>query len=270
MSSGETAVCIAVGVGVVVGVIGIGSFVAGVVLLALYGVPQECPNMPVLRPGGQGSCNKTTSDMLYSAEVTTENGSSSLITYVFNQEPKRILVTEHFDFKFKSEKTLRYYIPLVPYAVYNWELDADTKMDIYFRSPKHGKTRGTIYCSKTGVSQGSGSYSSEKSRSNTYWFLTSSSSATGTFSLTVDWPQWDVNSVKPVDICTGYPCEWVFNNFSWANDKDLWIVTVNNGTKEYELTMTVRNKFVLSFSLSPFSFCCSSLFTFFFFFFFHL
>jgi len=224
------------------------SFIVGVVLLSLFVVPYQCPNMDVLIPGGQGSCNRTDGDY-YKAEITSSNGTSSLTTYVFDKEPKRIYVDEKFVHSIKSS-TLRIDMPMVEGAVYKWSISVNKDTDIYFRSPKHGKTSGTIYYKQKNVKSSSGEYTAESSRSDTYFYLSTSSSASGTFTLTVTWPRWDVVSTKPVDTCRGTECKWIFSEQTWGETENLWIVTVNNGTKPYEVSMELSNNLAVCLTVS--------------------
>jgi len=216
-------------------------FIAGIVLLCVYAVPYQCPNMHVLYPGDQGSCNKTAQDTYYSAEVTLTNGSSSLVTYVFDKEPKRIFVDKNYSFKLENENDFRFYIPMVAGSVYKWKINVNDNVDIYFRTPKRGKAMGTIYYKVLAVSNSEGTYAATSSSSSTYFLVSGKNKVSGTFSLSTKWAEWDVTSVTPVDKCTGNQCQWKFSDKSTTADKDLWIITVNEGTKDCDLAMTLKN-----------------------------
>jgi len=225
-------------------ILSIGCFsivVTGIVLVSIFAPPHDCPNLPVLSPGFQASCCKTTSDIYHSVEVASDSPNSSLITYVFDKEPNRTFFEKNYSSTLNEDKTKRINMRLISGAVYNWKIDVDVNMDIYFRTPKSGKVRGYVYYKESGVSKAEGSYSAKASNSRTYFLLSSSKPATGTFSLTVDWPQWNITSINPVDECANYPCKWVFSDTNWKEDSNLWIVTVNNGTEDYGVSMVLKN-----------------------------
>jgi len=214
-------------------------FIVGCVLFSVFTLPYSCPSARVLRPGGQGSCNRSMNDMYYDAEVTSDNGTSSLVTYVFNKEPKRIFVEEHFDRVLRNEDYAIIYVPSIPDAVYSFKIDVDDEISVYFRTPKHGKNSGTVYYKQKSVTKAEGTYTARYSNSDAYFLLSGWHEVSGTFSLTVKWPQWDVTSRKPVAKCSSYPCDWKFADNPWSLDTDLWFVTVNEGTKDYDVRMAL-------------------------------
>jgi len=127
----------------------------------------------------------------------------------------------------------------MPNAVYSFKIDVDEKISVYFRTPKRGKRSGIIYYKQTSVTHAEGTYVAQDSNPDAYFLLSGWHKVTGTFSLTVKWPQWDVTSQKPVARCSSYPCEWKFADNPWSIDNNLWFVTVNEGVKDYQVSMAL-------------------------------
>jgi len=216
-------------------------FAAGIVLVSVFGPPYDCPNLSVLPPGCQASCKRTASDMFYSAEATTDSHNTSLVTYVFNKQPERSFFEQNYTWNLKKQTSGKFHMGLMHGFEYKWRIDVDVKMDLFIRTRKTGKVVGYIYYQKRGISKAEGSYTAGESNPRTYFLLTSSKPATGTFYLTVRVPQWNLTSVDPVDRCDEYPCKWIFSNYSWAEDSNVWIVTLNNGTQKCDVSMTLTN-----------------------------
>jgi len=237
-------------IGICVSVTGVLLLGVSITLYVLFGVNYRCPNLPVLHPGAQGSCNRSKDKMYVKAIVFSRNATNAtkpnpLITYVFDKEPKRSYLTETYSYKLEGTTYFSVDMPLVPGAVYTWKINVDVEMDLKFYAGKRSSSTRKTYYSVSDVMRDQGTYVGDSENSGTAFILSSYKKATGTFSITVKWPQWDINSVTPVDTCIGDDCEWKFSNYTWAIDKDLWFVTLNNATEDILVSMSLKPNFAL-------------------------
>jgi len=201
-------------------------FIAGMVLMATYVITLPVNYDDALAPGRQMSYNRT-DDIYCLFKARSTNGSSSLVTYLFNKKPKQIPVEQKYTFALSNQVfSNSFYVPAVEHAKYRWVINANEEVDILYYVKVPNKKGSYAMWSADDVKQTNGEFVGLDTRPEGHFYIEGSKTLSGSFIVTVTWPDYDVTSTTPTGKCTSYPCE-----LPLEESTNYWMVAVNEDPK---------------------------------------
>ena len=97
---------------------------------------------------------------------------------------------------------------------------------------------------KDNVTTFDGTFTVDHDYTSSNFLLKGSENFSGTLSVNVTSPRWNVSSAEYADKCNEYPCKWDLSD-ERLKDKNIWVITENNGNNVYEVHYPSKSLFVI-------------------------
>jgi len=220
---------------------GIGILVAGI-MMSVYSTSLFYCGRDYICAGDQVSCNISSDSSPLSAIVDINlKQPTGITTYIFNKQPKRSNVMSVYDpYHFTDTIAQQVFVPFTQSSVVSYRFNASFYINVEFLGHFGNDTIEVVY-SRNGVMFGEDSFVIDKEYRSAHFSITGDKKFDAVFYVNVTYPRYDVNSVKPVDKCSSYPCTWDLTADAF-DDADVYVVTENNGAQGCQMSNQLEDR----------------------------
>ena len=223
----------------------------GGIMMIIFSMGEKPVGPPMICMRDQIYFNFTADSSYTNVKVAFSGGLSprGVTTYIFNKKPKTFEFTNQLpEFKFGKETSRSITVPNQPISLVSFHLETDVGVDVAYVVTEESDTE-KIY-SKENVQFLDGRFLIEEQYSSPHFVISKvKESFSGSFyvNVTSERIETSSSSLKYVDKCNYYPCEWKLDDERFKGKK-LWVVTENTGDDMFTLDDKLEYSFVFPFS----------------------